>query len=161
MKLEEIKIQYEKHQRDEVSEDILELLKHAEEAVKRAYAPYSKFSVGAAVRLANGEIITGNNQENVAYPAGLCAERVALFYANAKYPDIPVTDLLVVAESGNQGITEMPVTPCGSCRQVMQETESRYHKHMRVILAGKEELWVFENGSQLLPLNFTEDFFTE
>lgn len=160
MKLEEIKIQYKKYQRDEVSEDILELLKHAEEAVKRAYAPYSKFSVGAAARLENGEIVTGNNQENVAYPAGLCAERVVLFYANAKYPEVAVTDLLVVAESGSQGVTEMPVTPCGSCRQVMQETESRYHKHMRVILAGKDELWVFENGSQLLPLNFTEDFFS-
>ncbi|MEA1874247.1 MAG: cytidine deaminase [Bacteroidota bacterium] len=161
MKQEEIKIQYKKYRRDELDNDVLELLQHAEKSMKNAYAPYSKFHVGAAVKLANGKIITGNNQENAAYPSGLCAERVALFYANAEYPNIPVTDLIVVAESGSQGITEVPVSPCGSCRQVMQETESRYHKHMRVMLAGKEELWVFDNVSQLLPLNFTDDFFAE
>ena len=150
MKSEEIRIQYQKYSIDELPTDLKELREYARLAVGRAYAPYSRFKVGAAVRLANGEIITGNNQENVAYPAGLCAERVALFYANARYPDVPVSDLFVIAESGNTGITEKPVTPCGSCRQVLQETEMRYKKEIRVTLCGKTEAWVFKNGSQLL-----------
>ncbi|MEA3446846.1 MAG: cytidine deaminase [Bacteroidota bacterium] len=158
MKQEELHIHYQRYNYQEIPKNVNELLEHARDAIKRAYAPYSKFRVGAAVRLENGVIITGNNQENVAYPSGLCAERVALFYANAKYPDIPVVDLLIMAESGDNGITEQPVSPCGSCRQVLQETELRYNKDIRVMLAGKEEVWIFENGSQLLPLNFTDDF---
>lgn len=158
MKHEELKIQYKTYRIDEADQDVLELLEHAKNAVDNAYSPYSKFSVGAAVRLKNGMIVTGNNQENVAYPSGLCAERVALFYANSKYPDIPVTDLLIIAKANKTEISELPVTPCGACRQVMQETESRYHQDMRVILAGREELWEFKNGSQLLPLSFSEDF---
>ncbi|MDA3820982.1 MAG: cytidine deaminase [Candidatus Delongbacteria bacterium] len=158
MKQEELHIQYQRYNYQEIPENVKELLEHARDAIKRAYAPYSKFRVGAAVRLGNGVIITGNNQENVAYPSGLCAERVALFYANAKYPDVPVLDLLVMAESGDHGITKQPVSPCGSCRQVLQETELRYNNDIRVMLAGKDEIWIFENGSQLLPLNFTDDF---
>ncbi len=158
MKHEELKIQYKTYRIDEADQDVLELLEHAKNAVDNAYSPYSKFSVGAAVRLKNGVVVTGNNQENVAYPSGLCAERVALFYANSKYPDVPVTDLLIIAKSNKTEISELPVTPCGACRQVMQETESRYHQDMRVILAGREELWEFKNGSQLLPLSFSEDF---
>ncbi len=158
MKKEELKISYQRYGYNELPTDVKELVERAKDAISRAYAPYSKFRVGAAVRLENGMIITGNNQENVAYPSGLCAERVALFYANAEYPDVPVMDLLVMAESGDAGITDQPVSPCGSCRQVLQETETRYEQEMRVILAGKEEVWIFENGSQLLPLNFTEDF---
>ncbi len=158
MKQEQLHIQYQRLNYQEIPENVRELVEHARDAISRAYAPYSQFRVGAAVRLKNGVIITGNNQENVAYPSGLCAERVALFYANAKYPDVPVVDLLVMAESGENGITEQPVSPCGSCRQVLQETELRYNKDIKVMLAGKEEVWIFENGSQLLPLNFTDDF---
>ncbi|MFO7880097.1 MAG: cytidine deaminase [Bacteroidota bacterium] len=158
MKQEKLHIDYKRYTYNEIPSDVKELLQSARSAISRAYAPYSKFRVGAAVRLENGMIVTGNNQENVAYPSGLCAERVALFYANAEYPDVPVSDLLVMAESGDTGITEQPVSPCGSCRQVLQETESRYEADIRVILAGKEEVWIFENGSQLLPLNFTDDF---
>lgn len=158
MKQEEIRIQYRKYKIEEVPGDVLELIEHARGAIQKAYAPYSRFKVGAALKLANGKIITGNNQENVAYPSGLCAERVALFYANAQYPDEAVMDLLIMAESGDAGVTENPVVPCGSCRQVLQETENRYHQNIRVILVGKEEAWIFESGSQLLPLNFTDDY---
>lgn len=161
MKSEEIRIQFQRYLLEELPEDLTELMNEAKKAINRAYAPYSRFRVGAALRLANNEIISGNNQENLAYPSGLCAERVALFYANAKYPDVAVNDLLVIAESDKNGITEQPVTPCGSCRQVLQETEMRYKKDIRIILCGKTEAWVFKNGSQLLPLNFTEDFLPE
>ncbi|MFW5805622.1 MAG: cytidine deaminase [Bacteroidales bacterium] len=158
MKQESLHINYQRYTYQEIPENVKELITHAKDAIQRAYAPYSKFRVGAALRLENGVIVTGNNQENVAYPSGLCAERVALFYANSKYPDVPVLDLLVMAESGENGITEQPVSPCGSCRQVLQETELRYNKDIKVMLAGKDEVWIFENGSQLLPLNFTDDF---
>jgi len=93
------------------------LLSHAEQSVETAYAPYSGFSVGSAVFLENNEIVSGSNQENVAYPAGLCAERVALFYASAKYPDVPVKAIAIAARSADFDISK-PVTPCGSCRQV-------------------------------------------
>ena len=109
---------------EELNDDDRSLLLKAKEAAKNAYAPYSKFRVGAAVRLANGTIIIGSNQENAGYPVGLCAERVALFSAQANYPDQPVVALAVTA-IGSDGKISQPVPPCGSCRQVMIEAGSR------------------------------------
>jgi cytidine deaminase len=161
MKNEEIHIQYSSYQLNEIDTQTKELLEHAKAAMKNAYSPYSRFQVGAALRLENGEIITGNNQENAVYPVGLCAERVALFYANANYPNIAVTDLLIIAESGDNGITEIPVSPCGSCRQVMHETETRFNHNIRLILVGKTEVRIFERSSDLLPLVFGDKYLPE
>lgn len=131
----------------------LELIDKAREASQKAYAPYSGFNVGAAVLLENGEIITGNNQENAAYPSGLCAERVALFYANANFPNEKILAMAIVA--GNSGSpTKQPVYPCGSCRQVMIETEQKLQHPIRLILSGTEITQVIEGVQQLLPVGF-------
>jgi cytidine deaminase len=131
-----------------------ELIKEAKQAAQNAYAPYSGFKVGAAVLLENGKIITGNNQENAAYPSGLCAERVALFYANANYPDIAVKVVAICAYNKN-GLLKNPVAPCGSCRQVMLETEIRFNTKIKTILVGEKNINVIDGITQLLPFNFS------
>jgi len=122
-------------------------------ASMRAYSPYSGFNVGASVLLENGEIISGNNQENAAYPSGLCAERVAIFYANSKFPEIPVKAIAICAFNKN-GFLKTPITPCGSCRQVILETEMRFNTPIAIILIGQKTIQIIENISQLLPLSF-------
>ena len=129
------------------------LINKAKEQVVKAYAPYSGFHVGAAIELENAEIFAGNNQENSAYPSGLCAERVAMFYANAQYPDVPVKTIAIAAYT-NGKFLEQPVTPCGSCRQVLLETEMRFEKDINVLLYGTTEIYMIENIRQLLPLCF-------
>lgn len=131
------------------------LLQKAREIAHTAYAPYSGFQVGAAVRLANGVIITGNNQENAAYPSGLCAERVALFYASSQYPDVAVEAIAVTARTKVRTISE-PVSPCGACRQVLSEYETLHQTPIKIILAGETGPVVeFVKASDLLPMNFT------
>ncbi len=131
-----------------------ELIKAAFAAAKKAYAPYSGFTVGAALRLANNLIVAGNNQENAAYPSGLCAERVALFYASAEYPGQAIDTIAVVARTDGMDLPE-PVTPCGSCRQVMAEYEQLSKKKMRVILATQSGKCILVEGMEnLLPLAF-------
>lgn len=122
-------------------------------AARRAYAPYSKFRVGAAILLSNGEIITGNNQENSAYPSGLCAERVTMFYANSKFPNEKVTHLMICAET-DEGILKTPITPCGACRQVLIEKENMQGSPIEICLAGRDEMYIIESVAQLLPLAF-------
>lgn len=128
------------------------LVEAAREAALLAYAPYSGFRVGAAVLLENGVTVTGNNQENVAYPSGMCAERVALFYAGAQYPAVPVKALAVAAWQNREPAA--CISPCGSCRQVLLETEKRYGKPVKVLLAGKSEVMVIRRGADLLPFGF-------
>lgn len=143
---------------DELNDDDRTLLLKAKEAAKSAYAPYSKFRVGAAVRLADGTIVIGCNQENAVYPVGLCAERVALFSAQAQYPDQPIIALAVTA-IGSDGTIAQPVPPCGSCRQVMIEVESRHNQPLRVIMQGEEgPIIVSEKMEDMMPLTFAEDF---
>lgn len=129
------------------------LINKAKEQVSKAYAPYSKFHVGAAIELENGEFFAGSNQENSAYPSGLCAERVAMFYANAQYPDVPVKTLAIAAYTNNNFMEE-PITPCGSCRQVLLETEMRYEKDITILLYGTNHVYQIDNVKQLLPLCF-------
>ena len=129
------------------------LLNKAKEQVFKAYAPYSGFHVGAAVELENGEVFAGNNQENAAYPSGLCAERVAMFYANAQYPDVPVKTIAIAAYH-NGNFLQQPVTPCGSCRQVLLESEMRFEKDINILLYGTDEVYQIQNVRQLLPLCF-------
>ena len=128
----------------------------AKEQVQRSYCPYSHFHVGAAALLANGEIIRGCNQENAAYPSGLCAERSALFAAGAQYPEVPVTKLAIACYTGGH-FTEEPGAPCGACRQVMLETEHRYGGKMEILLYGEKETYVFESAADLLPLTFVKE----
>jgi cytidine deaminase len=139
---------------DELLSEDKSLLEEAKKAMNRAYAPYSAYNVGAAVLLENGEIITGNNQENVAYPSGICAERVALFYASSKFPDVPVKTIAITAKARDFKI-EQPVTPCGSCRQVMAETETRFGNTMKLIMKGEDgKIIMVEGVNNILPLMF-------
>lgn len=138
---------------DELSKQEKELINAAKKAGLEAYAPYSGFKVGSAVLLDNGKILTAGNQENAAYPSGLCAERVVLFYANATYPQNRVLSLAVTANKG--GIfTKDPITPCGSCRQVLLESEQRQNTAIRLLLYGEKEVAVAESAASLLPLSF-------
>jgi len=130
------------------------LLEKAREAVQAAYAPYSEYYVGAAVLLENGEIYTGNNQENVAYPSGLCAERVAVFAAAANNPGIPVKAVAISARAGKFSV-DNPVMPCGSCRQALAEYEMLYKNDIRVIMMGENgKVIVTESIRDILPLMF-------
>nr|WP_320118489.1 cytidine deaminase [uncultured Marinifilum sp.] len=151
---------YEYDSIEELSQEDQLLVNNAKEAAHRSYAPYSKFNVGAALQLENGEIVQGNNQENSAYPSGLCAERVAIFYANAQYPDIPVKAIAITARS-NGSFSERPIPPCGSCRQVLLETEDRYKQPIKVILYGENRIRIVENIKQLMPLYFDKDMLDE
>ena len=139
---------------DELSETDHLLVQKAQEATLRSYAPYSHFQVGAAALLEDGTIITGTNQENAAYPSGLCAERTTLFYANSQYPDLSVKALAITARTPDGELCHTPVTPCGACRQVMVETEKRFGKPMRILLCGTEEVYIIESAQNLLPLSF-------
>jgi len=157
MKHKTIKISYTEYDSiEELTIDDAILLRKAREASKNSWAPYSNFHVGAAVILENGEIILGNNQENAAYPSGLCAERVVLFSANANYPDSPVISMAVSAFNKN-GITQQPVKPCGACRQAILESETRFGKPIRLVLDGTESIIVIDGISNLLPLSFGKE----
>jgi cytidine deaminase len=140
----------------ELSETDRKLILAAREASENAYAPYSKFQVGAALILENGELIKGNNQENADFTDGLCAERVALFYANANYPNTKVLAMAVSAKNAN-GLLNEPAQPCGSCRQVLVETEVRYNNPIRLIMDGANKIMVVESAESLLPFAFKPD----
>jgi cytidine deaminase len=130
------------------------LIEKASEASKDAYAPYSNFRVGAAVLLADGTIVKGNNQENIAYPSGLCAERVALFYAGANYPHSVVKTIVVLAQ-GDLVAADECISPCGSCRQVIAESESRQNEPIRIILVAQDgKTWIFNSIKDILVFPF-------
>ena len=142
---------------EELNETEQKLIEAAKEATFRSYAPYSQFHVGASVLLANDEIITGNNQENCAFPSGLCAERTTLFYANSRYPDIPVKILCIAARDTSGEFTKDPISPCGGCRQVMLETEHRFGIPMQVMLYGTDGTYFISSARDLLPVAFDSE----
>ena len=158
MKIKTIKIEIEEFERlSEMNKEDKMLIENAAEATKNSYAPYSQFHVGAAVLLENGEIITAGNQENAAYPSGLCAERVALFYAKSKYPDVAVKSIAITAKAENFSI-EGPLPPCGSCRQVIAETEKRQNKPINILMTGETGPILKVKGIEtLLPFTFYEE----
>lgn len=137
----------------ELSETDQKLVKMSGDIVTKAYAPYSGFSVGAAVLLENGEIITGNNQENAAYPSGICAERTAVFYANSQFPGVAILAIAITASAQGKFIRK-PAYPCGACRQVLLEARNKTGKAMKVILAGEECIQIISDVRDLLPLPF-------
>ena len=140
----------------ELDDDERRVLEAANEATKTSYAPYSKFNVGAAVLLENGEIIAGSNQENNAYPSGLCAERVAVFYANAKYPNVAIK-VMAVSSAVNNILNDSEVYPCGSCRQVLVESENRQPTKIKLIMGGAKSVIVVDSVSLMMPFTFDLD----
>ena len=140
----------------EMAEADRTLVEEAVKATRNAYAPYSKFRVGAALLLEGGQIVSGSNQENAAYPSGLCAERVAMFFANAHYPDAKVLRMLIYAET-DKGPVLSPITPCGACRQVLIEKENTQGSPIEVALAGRDSIYVLRDVASLLPLSFIPD----
>ena len=154
MKQLNIRIDVQVYAYDELDNADRELIDNACEATHRSYSPYSHFSVGAAARLADGTVVCGSNQENAAYPSGLCAERTTLFYAGARYPDAAVQILAIAAMKDGERVDL--ITPCGACRQVMSETEQRYNKPMKVLLCGKEEAYLVPSATALLPFCFSK-----
>jgi len=138
---------------EELGKEGQELIQKAKEAAKEAYAPYSEYHVGAAVLLENGEVLIGNNQENAAYPSGLCAERVAIFYAGARYPGVPVRSIAIAAMRDGS-FQDEPVAPCGGCRQVLYEKENQGKSPLEVILYGNKRIQVIKEIADLLPLPF-------
>ena len=155
MKEIEMKSLFRVYGMDELSQSDRELVSAAMEATKGSYAPYSKFRVGAAARLANGLVFTGANQENAAYPSGLCAERTTLFAANAQYPDQPVLALAIAARKGNR-FMPTPISPCGACRQVISGVEDRFGHPVRILLYGTEGIYECNGIDALLPLRFVD-----
>ena len=143
---------------DELSEDDKLLMSAAVRARKKAYAPYSNFFVGASILLENNEIVEGNNQENASYPSGLCAERVAIFYAGANFPNVQIKTIAISAAALKHEVTE-PVAPCGNCRQAISEYEFKQSSPIRILLMG-ESGGVVECSSiaDLLPLGFNSSY---
>ena len=125
----------------------------AVEAISSAYAPYSRFNVGAAVMFDDGTVVKGSNQENAAYPSGICAERTAMFYASAAYPDKRMS-LIAIAAGQNGVLCKTPVSPCGACRQVMAQYQLKGGENLSIILIGSEKIWRFEKVEDLLPFIF-------
>lgn len=142
-------------QLDELTDADRELIDRAMKATDNAYAEYSHFYVGAALRIANGRIVIGANQENAAFPSGLCAERTAVFSAQANFPDQSIESLALVARNDN-GLIDNPVTPCGACRQVLLGVEERYGRPMRILMYGKSGVYIVGSVKDLLPLSFVD-----
>lgn len=140
---------------NELSDIDKKLIDLAKDATKSAYTPYSKFNVGAALLLSNGEIVTGSNQENAAFPSGTCAERTTIFYAHAKYPDAAFQTLAIAAFT-NGRFQANPVSPCGACRQAILEYETLFKHDIRILLYGENEIYALNGIKSLLPLSFTE-----
>jgi cytidine deaminase len=154
MKKKHIQIEYIEASSLEKLEPIEQrLVNKAKAAAKKAYAPYSKFFVGSAVLLENGEIFIGSNQENAAFPSGICAERTALFSAASTFPEVPVKTIVVTAMA-NEKFVKTPISPCGTCRQVILQTQNRYAKKIRIILYAEEKSYILEDARDLLPLPF-------
>jgi len=137
----------------ELSMEEKSLIEAAKLSAMNAYAPYSLFKVGAAVLLENDEVITGNNQENIAYPSGLCAERVAVFYANAIFHDVKIKTIAIAAFFNGDYVEQ--ISPCGSCRQALQEIESKQKHPIRILLYGKNETYIIDSIKDLMPLSFS------
>lgn len=142
---------------DELTPEQRELVDAARGAVEGSYAPYSNFHVGAAIRLEGGEIITGANQENAASPSSLCAERTAAYWAGANRKGTPIRAIAIAARDATGAEVEVPISPCGACRQALLEYETLAGAPMQVLLAGRDEILILPSIQALLPLGFTPE----
>ncbi len=156
MKEFDINIPVREYAYDELAPADRELTDRAWAMTHRSYAPYSRFHVGAAIRLADGTIVDGSNQENVAYPSGLCAERTAAFWAHANYPDQPFEAIAIAARGTDKLAVETPVAPCGACRQVLLEYERLAGRGVRVLLCGRDRVYELPSVESTLPMAFIE-----
>ena len=157
MKEEKINLTFIKGNFDELDKSERQLINVAKSAYLNAYAPYSGFLVGAAVLLEDDVVVTGYNQENVAYPSGLCAERVALYYAGANYPDLKVKKIAISSKSKSYEITDV-VSPCGACMQVMAEYQQNQNENIRVLLHSPNgEVLITDSVEDLLPFMFNSE----
>ncbi len=156
MKDIEIKINFQHKMLDELAEDDRQLVEAAIKATDNANAKYSHFRVGAALLMTDGSVVIGANQENAVFPLGLCAERTAIFAAQAQKPQLSMKKLAIAARN-DQGIVRVPVSPCGSCRQVILEMEDRYKQPIQIFLYGTDGVYVVESARDLLPLCFLDE----
>jgi len=155
MKERTIKIEYQFAQLSELSEEEKTLVAKAITATQNSYANYSHFHVGAACLLADGRIVIGANQENAAFPSGLCAERSAVFAAQSNYPEQAINTIAIAAKN-EQGFLKDPISPCGACRQVILEMEDRYKQSVRILLYGTDGIYCFKSIKDLLPFSFVD-----
>ncbi len=164
MQEKEIKTLIKVYDYDELAAEDRKLVDAAKAMTRTSYVPYSRFHVGAAILMANGEIVTGSNQENAAYPSGTCAERTTCFYASAKYPEVAMKKIAIAAwtrlhhedsDPDEACFQKHPISPCGACRQALLEYEALYGD-MEVILYGLDCIYVLPSVKALLPLSFTE-----
>lgn len=155
MKNLKIEINYKFAQPSELSDEDQELIQLAKIATNNSYATYSKFLVGAALRLSDGSTMIGANQENAAFPSGLCAERTAIFAAQAQHPEFDITTLAIAARN-EKGFIAEPISPCGACRQVILEIEDRYKKPIRILLYGTDGVYILDSVKDLLPFCFVD-----
>jgi len=153
MREAQIIVPYQVFDYEELSAEDRELVDMAKAMTGTSYSPYSHFQVGAALRLANGQIFKGSNQENAAFPSGLCAERTAFFAASANAPEVPPVTIAIAAQTGGQFLENM-VAPCGACRQSLLEAETRFKQDIRVLLYGTGGTYVIRSMRDLLPLTF-------
>lgn len=144
------------YQFDELSTEEQELVSVAKEATDNSYSPYSHFRVGAAIRLADGSIIKGANQENAAFSITICAERSAIYAAQAQHPELAITAIAICARN-EAGFTDEPCAPCGMCRQAMVEIEQRYRQPLHILLYGEKGIYVMDSIKNLMPLSFVDD----
>ncbi|MGN6530791.1 MAG: cytidine deaminase [Ginsengibacter sp.] len=142
---------------DELNDEDAELLREARKVTEFAYVPYSNFRVGAFAKLVNGEMVSGTNQENASYPAGICAERTLMSVASTLFPNVGI-DTIAISYNNLNGKSNRPISPCGICRQSFVEFQQRTEHPIRVILSGMEgKVQIIENASSLLPFSFSAD----
>ena len=156
MKNIQLEINIKHYALEELPADEQDLISTAIKATDNSYAKYSNFRVGAALLLKDGSVVLGANQENAVFPLGLCAERTAIFAAQAQRPDQAILKLAIAARNEN-GLMALPVTPCGSCRQVILEMEERYDQPIRLLLYGTQGVYVVDTVKDLLPLCFVDE----
>ena len=158
MKRQDFQFEFEVYDSiDELTKEDAWLLDQAREITQHAYAPYSKFHVGAVAKLVNGEVVTGTNQENASYPVGICAERVLLSTASSLFPKIGI-EAMAISYNNTKGESDQPISPCGICRQSLREFEIRTNHTIRLILGGMHgKVYVISDANYLLPLSFTSE----
>lgn len=156
MEDKQIIIPYKEAFIDEVGDKDREMVEQAREAAAGSYSPYSRFAVGAAIRLHGGEIVCGANQENAAYPSSICAERSACYWTSANRPGQVMEAIAIAARRHDDDWQVKPIPPCGACRQALLEYEAKQKQPMKVMLVGRDKVWIFPSVASLLPCTFTE-----